>query len=66
MTTKIELTVRDNYQHLKDDIAEASIRCGRELSEISAVLVAKYQPVQRLMQPLMPGHVILQRIIRKS
>jgi pyridoxal phosphate enzyme (YggS family) len=45
MTT---LTVRDNYLHLKDDIAEASIRCGRELSEISAVLVAKYQPVQKI------------------
>ena len=36
MTTKIEQTVRDNYLRLKDDIAETSIRCGRELSEISA------------------------------
>ena len=48
MTTKIELTVRVNYLHLKDEIAKATIQCGRELSEISAVLVAKYQPAQKI------------------
>ena len=48
MTTKIEQTVRDNYLRLKNEIAETSIRCGRELSGISPILVAKYQPVQKI------------------
>jgi pyridoxal phosphate enzyme (YggS family) len=48
MKTKIEQLVRDNYLRLKDEIAVTSISCGRELGGISPVLVAKYQPVQKI------------------
>jgi len=48
MTTEIEQNVRDNYQHLRNDILETSNRCGRELSEITTVLVTKYQPVKKI------------------
>jgi PLP dependent protein len=48
MTTKIEQTVRDNYLRLNNDISKTSMRCGRELSEISPILVTKYQSVQKI------------------
>ncbi len=55
MKTKIEQLVRDNYLRLKDDIAAAAIRCGRELGGISPVLVAKYQPVQKINAAIKAG-----------
>jgi pyridoxal phosphate enzyme (YggS family) len=55
MTINIEAMVKENYLRLKEEIAETSMQCGRELSEISPVLVTKHQPVQKINAAIVAG-----------
>ncbi len=42
------MSIRDNYEHIQEQIASACASCGRKMEEVTFIAVTKFVPIERI------------------